>query len=152
MPVAPPPAPLRPRLPDAGFPLSAERKANVKDDYAVLVQLYGNPDSGISTENDRPRPKVPNRLARYHLADVTVALVPHGCEETYDSAMRLLAGSLESAKPGTRQLAPCIPSDKGWTIVGYLDSAKQSPLDVDAAMSMLDGIREKRTAAPLWGR
>jgi hypothetical protein len=143
------PAP-KPKLPDASFPLSAERKANTQDDYALLVKLYGNPDSGISSENDRPRPKVPNRLARYHLADVTVALVPHGCEEAFDSAMRSLAGSTESAKSGLRQLAPCNAADQGWTIVGYLDSAKQLPLDVTAATLKLDGIHERRTAAPLW--
>jgi hypothetical protein len=70
-----------------------ERKTNRKDDYRLLVALYGYPDSLYSSEKEGPRPKIPTRLARYHVADVTVAFVPHGCEEAYDLGMRALAGS-----------------------------------------------------------
>lgn len=117
----------------------------------MLVSLYGNPDSVASTEKAVPRPKVPNRMARYHVAGVTVALVPHGCEETFDPAMRALAGSVESARIGTKQLKPCVPSrsSDGWTIVGYLDSDKKGPLTVKEATAKLNGMKAKRTAEPV---
>ncbi len=137
-------------LPEASFPLSVERKTNTKDDYALLVSQCGNPDSLLSTENDRPTPTIPSRLARYNLVGVNVFLVPHGCEERYDTAMRLLSGDSTVIKNGVKQIKACVPSkDHDWTIVGYINARTQSPMSAADASSALSSMKEKRTTEPI---
>ncbi len=137
-------------LPEASFPLSMERKKNTKDDYALLVSQCGNPDSLLSTENDRPAPKIPDRIARYNLVGVNVVFVPHGCEERYDTAMRLLAGDTAVARKGVNQIKACVPSkDHEWTIVGYLNASTKSPMSAAEASSALSNLKEKRMAEPI---
>jgi hypothetical protein len=137
-------------LPEASFPLSVERKTNTIDDYALLVSQCGNPDSLLSTENDRPTPKIPSRLARYNLVAVNVVLVPHGCEERYDTAMRLLSGDSKVMKNGVNQIKACVSSkNHGWTIVGYVNARTQSPMSAADANSALSSMKEKRTAEPI---
>ncbi len=137
-------------LPDASFPLSVERRTNTIDDYALLLSQCGNPDSLLSTENDRPVPRIPSRVARYNLVSVNVVMVPHGCEERYDTAMRLLSGDSTVAKNGVNQIKPCVRSrDHGWTIVGYINASMQSSMSAADAISALSSIKEKRTVEPI---
>jgi hypothetical protein len=137
-------------LPEASFPLSVERKTNTKDDYVLLISQCGYPDSLLSTENDRPTPKVPSRLARYNLVGVNIFLVPHGCEERYDTAMRLLSGDSKVMKNGVNQIKACVPlKDHEWTIVGYINARTQRPMSAADANSALSSMKEKRTAEPI---
>ena len=57
-------------LPDATPPLKPARLGNISDEYSMIVDRYGRPDSVVSTEHDAPTPKVATMTAIYNLAEV----------------------------------------------------------------------------------
>jgi hypothetical protein len=143
-------------LPDHKLPdtkLWSERKNNTKDEYAVLIGRYGQPDSILTTENDSPKPLVSTRIARYQSAHLKIALAPVGCVAAYEKALGIIADS--SRYPGVaefemRSMKRCVPSsDAGWTIVGYINSSDNMAISAELAELFLEKIKEKRTAEPV---
>jgi len=138
----------QPPLPEAGFPLDAERLTNTKDDYARLIALHGMPNSLLSTEKDTPKPSIPIRRARYYPAKIDVVLIPLGCEKRYDAATRLIKNN-EFLTDNKKKSLTCIPSKQNaWTIVGYIDEATETPTSATEASSRLSGF-EKLTRRPI---
>jgi hypothetical protein len=137
-----------PPLPEVTSPFSAERIRNTTDEYPVLIARYGEPESVLSTE---PLGIVAVGTAHYSPANVNVVLVPNGCVEAYDEAMRSLAeGSRNSAaNRKMRSIKRCVPeTDAGWTIVGYRFSADNVAISPDAAKVLLDKSMVRRTSPP----
>jgi hypothetical protein len=137
-------------LPDVSALMSADRDFNVVDEYSMLVERYGYPDSVLSREL---LGSVTVRATRYTSAKVEVAFVQNGCVGAYEEVARTLADKTlypALAKHEASKLPRCIPSpNPGWKIVAYTDSAEKSSISADIAKIRLDGIGVKRAAAPV---
>jgi len=139
-------------LPDVSALMSADRDFNVVDEYSMLVERYGYPDSVLSREL---MGSVTVRATRYTSAKVEVAFVQNGCVGAYEEVARTLADKTlypALAKHEATKLRQCIPSpNPGWKIVAYTDSAEKSSISADIAKIRLDGngIGVKRAAAPV---
>ena len=135
------------------MPLSAARKSNTADEYAMLVARYGKPYSIMSTENDSPKPKVPSRSAFFDAGHVKIFFAPIGCVEAWDRAIRVLADSFKypaMAEDELSRIKACVPqASAGWTIVGYIDTSDSEPISAELAGMRLDKISVKRTADPV---
>ena len=88
------------------------------DDYGNLLAKFWKPDFVDSTENDRPRPLLVVKWAKYNRANVKAVFVPAGP-----------AGSP--------------PPYKGWSLVGYVDMATDTKLDPSDAEARLGKARRK---------
>ncbi|MCU1261466.1 MAG: hypothetical protein JWO80_4351 [Bryobacterales bacterium] len=141
-----------PSLPSVARPFSVERKNNTRDEYAMLVARYGNPDSILSQPSDSDGLMVARRTARYFSANVEITFVPNGCVDSYEKVMRILAENPSDpalAQDQMRRIEPCIPSpNSGWTIVGFMNSSEKWSISADTASVLLDNISVKRTADP----
>lgn len=144
-------------LPDVGKPLSLERKANVVDEYSLLLARYGQPDEVIVA----PSRVLPLRTAIYALAHLRVELVPNGCVQAYEFREAQKAESIPGSpdtgarhrarrQPKLHEKTPiCIvSSDSGSTIVQYQDSETGSLLDADNSRQRLATIRSKSSSQP----
>ena len=145
-------------LPDVDASFKADRGAqrisNTQDEYALLVRLFGYPDSILSTENDKgkDKPIIPTRFARYSSAHVNVLLVPVGCvdgwlkaAEAYNNISRYPA--LAQNQIERLRANPCKPWS-AWTIMGYSDPANQ-PISVEQAELLFGKLTTKRTTEPV---
>ena len=88
------------------------------DDFKILVSKFGQPSFVDSTENDRPRPNIVVKWAKYDRANVKAVFVPDGP-----------AGSP--------------PPYRGWSLVGYVDMTTDTKLDPEVAQARLRGTRQK---------
>jgi hypothetical protein len=128
-----------PPLPEATSLLSVERNGNTVDDYPMLLERYGEPDSVLSGEVG----PVAVGTARYSSENVNVIFVPNGCVPAYVEMM----GSFPKSQ-GKIQTKPCAQPDTGWTIVGYKYSLDDVAITAETAKRLLDGIKVKRTSPP----
>jgi hypothetical protein len=135
-----------PPPPDVTPAFIEARQANTTDEYRILLDRYGEPDSVVSTEFAN----VPFGTAQYNSANVSVDFVPNGCVSTYAAALGNLPE--KPAKSWMRSRQRCVPQPKtGWTIVGYRFSTQKTaavPPSPDTAKSLLDKITLKRTSPP----
>jgi uncharacterized protein DUF4236 len=137
------PSDVTPSLPDVTSPFTAERKDNTTDEYPMLLDRYGEPDSVLSTEVAT----VPVGTAHYSSANVSIVFVPNGCVEAYDEAVRNPAE--KSGKGRMIGAKTCAPQpNTGWTIVGYKFSADNLGISQETAKGLLDKIAVKRTSPP----
>jgi hypothetical protein len=136
---------------------TAQRIENTVDEYPLLVQLYGYPDSIISSENDSDKPLILTRAATYKAAGVNVLFAPIGCVDKFITALSANSNIDKhpaEAKREFQQLRahPCKFSS-GWTIVGYTDlNPDRETLTAERAATLLGGIKTKRTAKPIKDR
>lgn len=135
--------PDAPPLPDVSPSSSLGRQANITDEYPMLVDRYGEPDSLHSTE----LAGVPVGTAQYTSAKVNVVFVPNGCVDAYLEALRSLTDG--SARSRTRGPFECATQPKmGWTIIGYSFAPDDMAISSDPAKALLDKITTKRTSLP----
>jgi hypothetical protein len=120
------------QFPDTTPPLSAARLDNRIDEYGVMVSSFGEPDVLWSAEKENSPPRVPTRIALYRAARIKVIFAPNGCVELFQQSMRIAADATrypDVAEDEARRLPRCaVPTDVGWTIVGYVDPTDQLPL------------------------
>ncbi len=136
-------------LPDTSLPLSAARKDNVADEYAMIVAQYGNPNSVLSTVMDSPPPKVATKIARYMPAHTGIIFAPNGCVSAYEKALAILEEVSEHpslAPTENQKLQRCVSPDPGWTIVGYIDTTDNQSMSAELAERFLSKISDKRMA------
>jgi len=135
---------VTPPLPDVTSPLSAERQGNARDEYAMLLARYGEPDSVGYAE----LATVPVGTTHYSSASVSVVFVPNGCVQAYDEAMRNLPE--RPGKGRIKSATRCVPQPSaGWTIVGYKAAPDNMTVSSETARVLLDKITIKRTSPPL---
>ena len=88
------------------------------DDFKDLVSKFGKPSFVDSTENDRPRPTIVVKWAKYDRANVKAVFVPEGP-------------------------AGASPPYPGWSLVGYVDMASDTKLEPTVAEARLRSARPK---------
>jgi hypothetical protein len=85
------------------------------DDGFDIIARYGRPDVDDTTAYDSPRPPIPTRFMDYREAGVRVGFIPRG--------------RLGDPPPHT------------WTIIGFVDIAKQEKISIEEANRRLTKVR-----------
>jgi hypothetical protein len=143
----PTPLPLPP-LPDVTKPLSAERKGNLNDEYAILLARYSEPDSILVKD----QVGVPVRVVKYDAAGTAITLVPNGCVAMYEEEQlpppKTAGTHSHPRKRQKRRNSACVPSNTGSTIVAFSDAENKENLPGEVARTRLDKIQSKRISQP----
>ena len=128
--------------------LTAARRNNTSDEYSIVVNRYGKPDSILSTEHDTPSPKVATRIGDYHAAHVKIIFVPNGCVTALEETLRILDEQAQYpaiAEGEMKKIEACVPN-AGWTIVGYIDSSNNKAATTELVSSRLGNPQKAATA------
>ncbi|MDE3198815.1 MAG: DUF4236 domain-containing protein [Acidobacteriota bacterium] len=132
----------RPQYQTPALPDVSNRQGGTPDEYAMLIARYGQPDE---VHISRPFGLLTERLAKFLGGHVGVLFVPNGCLDKYGEIKRWAELNTDPPPRGT---SPCSTSSNSWSIAGYIDSTRDTPINPSLARELLNSLPVKRRDAP----
>ncbi|HEY4089423.1 MAG TPA: J domain-containing protein [Bryobacteraceae bacterium] len=127
-----------PDPPEISHPFTAERVANIADEFSMLTGRYGEPNFIRPPRSERLA-RIPVGVAEWSVARINIAFVPNGCVRIYDQILELERGPVSDQRRRSRNIMQCHPRP-GWTIVAYHDADTDLELSASGAARLLNTI------------